>query len=75
MHIIVHFVFAVKHDIRHKARLFDSGNLADSDIDCTFLGTVILQNMSIIIVYSELNNLNTMFCDKFSASLEFDTQE
>ena len=48
--IIVHFVFAVKHDFRHKARLVAGGHLTDPNIDGTYSGVVSLRSLRIAIV-------------------------
>jgi hypothetical protein len=41
--IRVHFVFAVKHDLRHKARLVVGGHLTDPSIDGAYSSVVSLQ--------------------------------
>jgi hypothetical protein len=43
--IIVHFVFDVKHDLRHKARLVAGGHLTDPSTDGTYSGVVNLCTM------------------------------
>ena len=73
--IIVHFVFDVKHDLRHKARLVAGGHLTDPTIDGTYSGVVSLRTMRIAIVAAELNDLNIMVGDVTSAYLEAFTQE
>ena len=40
--IIVHFVFAVKHDLRHKACLVAGGHLTEPMIDGSYLNVVSL---------------------------------
>ena len=73
--IIVHFVFDVKHDLRHKARLVAGGHLTDPNIDGTYSGVVSLRTMRIALVAAELNQLDTMVGDVTSAYLEAFTQE
>ena len=73
--IIVHFVFAVKHDLRHKARLVAGGHLTDPNIDGTYSGVVSLRTMRIALVAAELNCLDIMVGDVTSAYLEAFTQE
>ena len=74
--ICVHFVFAVKHDLRHKARLVAGGHLTDpSTTDNTCSCVVSLCIMQIAIVAAELNNLDIMVGDVPSAYLEAYTQE
>jgi hypothetical protein len=73
--IIVHFVFAVKHDFRHKARLVAGGHLTDPNIDGTYSGVVSLRSLRIAITAAELNNLKIMVGDISSAYLEAYTEE
>jgi Reverse transcriptase (RNA-dependent DNA polymerase) len=73
--IIVHFVFAVKHDLRHKARLVAGGHLTDSNIDNTYSGVVSLRSMRIALVAAELNHLDIMVGDISAAYLEAYTEE
>jgi hypothetical protein len=73
--IIVHFVFAVKHDFRHKARLVAGGHLTDPTTDGTYSGVVSLRSLRIALVAAELNGLDVMVGDISSAYLEAYTQE
>ena len=73
--IIVHFVFAVKHDFRHKARLVAGGHLTDPNTEGTYSGVVSLRSLRIAIVAAELNDLQIMVGDISSAYLEASTQE
>jgi hypothetical protein len=75
MKIIVHFVFAVKHDLRHKARLVAGGHLTDPTTDGTYSTFVSLRSMRIAILAAELNNLDIMVGDISSAYLEAYSQE
>jgi Reverse transcriptase (RNA-dependent DNA polymerase) len=67
--------FAVKHDLRHKARLVAGGHLTDPDIEGTYSGAVSLRTILIALVAAELNNLEIMVGDVSSAYLEAYTQE
>jgi hypothetical protein len=73
--IRVHFVFSVKHDLRHNARLVAGGHLTDPSTDGLYSSVVSLQSMLISIVASELNNLDIMVGNVSSAYLEANTQE
>jgi hypothetical protein len=71
----VYFVLAVKHDLRHKARLVTGGHLTDPSTDGTYSIVVSLQSMRIAMAAAELNKLDIMLGDVSSAYLEAYTQE
>jgi hypothetical protein len=48
--IIVHFVFAVKHDLRHKARLVAGGHLTDPTMEGSYSSVVNLRSLRICLV-------------------------
>jgi hypothetical protein len=74
--IHVHFVFAVKHDLRHKARLVAGGHLTDPNTtDSKYSSVVSLRSMRIAIAAGELNGLFLMVGDISSAYLEAFTLE
>jgi Reverse transcriptase (RNA-dependent DNA polymerase) len=73
--IIVHFVFNVKHDFRHKARLVAGGHLTDPSTERTYSGVALLRTMRIALVAAELNSIDIMVGDLSSAYLETYTQE
>ena len=73
--IIVHFVFAVKHDLRHKARLVAGGHLTPPTMEGSYSSVVSLRSLRICLVAAELNNLQTMVGDISSAYLEAYTKE
>jgi hypothetical protein len=73
--IIVQFVFAVKHDLRHKARLVAGGHLTPTTTEGTYSGVVQLRSLRIALFVGELNNLEVMVGDISSAYLEAHTQE
>jgi hypothetical protein len=74
--IRVHFVFAVKHDLHHKARLVSGGHLTDPNTtDNTYFSVVSLCSMRIDIAAAELNELDLMVGGISSAYIEAYTQE
>ena len=73
--IIVHFVFAVKHDLRHKARLVAGGHLTEPTMEGSYSSVVSLRSLRICLVAAELNGLKTMVGDISSAYLEAYTKE
>jgi hypothetical protein len=74
--IHVHFVFAVKHDLRHKARQVAGGHLTDSNTNNSKYSSVVsLRSMLIAIAAGEFNNLFIMVGDIASAYLEAFTLE
>jgi Reverse transcriptase (RNA-dependent DNA polymerase) len=73
--IIVHFVFDIKHGLRHKARLVAGGHLTDPNTDGTYSGVVNLRTMLISITVGEMNGLKIMVGDVSSAYFEAYTQE
>jgi hypothetical protein len=73
--IIVHFVFAVKHDLRHKARLVAGGHLTDPTTEGTYSGVVQLRSIRLCILLAELNGLDIWVGDISSAYLEAFTKE
>ena len=72
--IVVHFVYDVKHDLRHKARLVAGGHLTSSE-DSAYSGVVSLRTMRLALVVGELNGLNTMVGDIGNAYLTSKTKE
>ena len=73
--IKVHFVFAVKHDGRHKARLVAGGHLTDAPVDSVYSGVVSLRSLRMIIFLAELNGLELYCADVGNAYLEAETRE
>ena len=55
--IIVHLVFAVKYDGRHKARLVADGHLTPEPAESIYSGVVSLRNLKLVIFLGKLNNL------------------
>ena len=74
--INVHFVFAVKHDLRHKARLVAGGHLTkDPEDGSAYSGVVSLRAMRIAVLLAELNDLKIYSADVGNAYLEAKTKE
>ena len=73
--IRVHFVFDVKHDGRHKARLVFGGHLTDDPVDSVYSGVVSLRSLRLVIFLAELNNLTLWGADVGNAYLEAYTKE
>ncbi|HSN23318.1 MAG TPA: reverse transcriptase domain-containing protein, partial [Methylomicrobium sp.] len=73
--ISVHFVYAVKHDGRHKARLVAGGHLTDVPIDSVYSSVVSLKGVRVISFLAELNGLKLWSTDIGNAYLESPTLE
>jgi len=73
--INVHFVFAVKHDGRHKARLVANGSMTDPPIDSVYSGVVSLRALRMVVFLAELNGLELYQADVGNAYLEAKTKE
>ena len=73
--IRVHFVFDVKHDGRHKARLVADGHLTDLPIDSVYSGVVSLRGFRLVLFLGELNGLQVWSTDIGNAYLEAMTSE
>ena len=73
--IRVHFVYAVKHDGRHKARLVAGGHLTDIPLDSVYSGVVSLRSLRLVIFLAELNGLQIWQGDIGNAYLEAMTKE
>ena len=68
--IKVHFVYAVKHDGRYKARLVAGGHLTDSPVDSVYSSVVSLRGLRLVIFSGELNDLKVWATDIGNAYLE-----
>ena len=73
--IHVHFVFACKHDGRHKARLVANGNLTEPPLESVYSGVVSLRSLRIVVFLAELNAQQLHQADVGNAYLEAKTQE
>ena len=73
--IRVHFVFDVKHDGRHKARLVADGHLTDIPVESVYSGVVSLRGFRLVLFLLELNGIQTWSTDVGNAYLEAKTSE
>lgn len=73
--INLHFVYAVKHDGRHKSRLVAGGHLTDTPIESVYAGVVSLRGVRLVIFLAELNGLELWQTDIGNAYLEARTNE
>ena len=73
--IIVHFVYAVKHDGRFKARLVADGHLNKEPVESIYSGVVSLRSLRMVVFLSQLNNLEIWGADVGNAYLEAYTDE
>jgi uncharacterized small protein (DUF1192 family) len=73
--IRVHFVYAVKHDLRHKARLVAGGHMTEPPKDSVYSGVVSLRSMRLALLVGEINGLEAMVGDIGNAYLEAYTKE
>jgi hypothetical protein len=73
--IRVHFVFDVKHDGRHKARLVADGHLTDIPVESVYSGVVSLRGFRLVLFLAELNGIETWSTDVGNAYLEAKTSE
>ena len=73
--IRVHFVLAVKHDGRHKARLVADGHLTETPLESVYSGVVSLRSLRIVIFLAELNEQELWGADIGNAYLEAKTWE
>jgi hypothetical protein len=73
--IRVHFVFDVKHDGRHKARLVADGHLTAVPFESVYSGVVSLRGFRLVLFLAELNKLELWATDIGNAYLEAFTSE
>ena len=73
--IRVHFVYAVKHDGRFKARLVADGHLTKEPVESVYSGVVSLRSLRMVVFLSQLNNLEIWGADVGNAYLEAYTDE
>jgi hypothetical protein len=71
----VHFVFDVKHDGRHKARLVADGHRTPIPKESVYSGVVSLRGFRLVVFLAELNNLKLWATDVSNAYLEASTHE
>jgi len=73
--IKVHFVYDVKHDGRHKARLVAGGHMTDTPLDSVYSSVVSLRGVRILTFLAEHNECETWATDIGNAYLESKTKE
>ena len=73
--IRVHFVYAVKHGGRFKARLVADGHLTKEPVESIYSGVVSLRSLRMVVFLSQLNNLEIWGADVGNAYLEAYTDE
>ena len=73
--IKVHFVYGIKHDGRHKARLVAGGHLTETPTYSVSSSVATLRGLRLILFVAELNNLKVWTTDVGNAYLEAYTQE
>ena len=73
--IRVHFVYAVKHDGRFKARLVADGHLTKEPVESIYSGVVSLRSLRMVGFLSQLNDLEIWGADVGNAYLEAYTDE
>ena len=61
--IRVHFVYAVKHDGRFKARLVADGHLTKEPVESIYSGVVSLRSLRMVVFLSQLNDLEIWGAD------------
>ena len=73
--IRMHFVYAVKHDGRHKSRLVAGGHMTPTPLESVYSGVVSLRSIRLIAFAAELNGLQLFATDVSNAYLEATTSE
>ena len=73
--IRVHFVYAVKHDGRFKARLVADGHLTKEPVESIYSGVVSLRSLRMVVFLSQLTDLEIWGADVGNAYLEAYTDE
>lgn len=73
--IRVHFIFDVKHDGRHRARLVADGHLTEVPVESVYSGVVSLRGFRLVVFLAELNGMETWATDVTCAYLEAYTTE
>ena len=73
--IRVHFVYAVKHDGRFKARIVADGHRTKEPVASIYSGVVSLRSLRMVVFLSQLNDLEIWGADVGNAYLEAYTDE
>ena len=61
--IIVHLIFAVKYDGRHKDRLVADGHLTPEPVESIYSGVVSLRSLKLVVCLGKLNNFELWRAD------------
>ena len=67
--IRVHFVYAVKHDDRFKARLVADGHLTKEPVESIYSGVVSLRSLRMVVFLSQLNDFEIWGADVGNADV------
>ena len=70
-----HWIYDVKHDGRHKARLVAGGHMTEPNTESVYSGVVSLRGIRSIVFLAELNKLELWGADVGNAYLEAKTKE
>jgi hypothetical protein len=73
--IVCHFIYDVKHDGRHKARLVAGGHLTEVPTDSIYSGVVSLRSLRVVMFLAELNEMEHYQADVGNAYLKAYTKE
>ena len=73
--IPVHFVYDIKHDGQHKARLVAGRHRTSTPVDSVYSGVVSLMGIRVVTLLAELNDLEIWSTDIGNAYLEIYTKE
>jgi hypothetical protein len=73
--IVCHFIYDVKNDGRHKARLVAGGHLTEVPTDSVYSGVVSLRSLRLVMFLAELNEMEHYQADVGNAYLEACTKE
>ena len=73
--IRTHFVYAVNHDGRHKARMVAGGHLTDTPTESVYAGVVSLRSFRTCVLLGEMNGLESYTTDIGNAYLEATTNK
>lgn len=73
--IPTHFVYDIKHDGRHKARMVAGGHRTETPVDSVYSGVVTLTGVRTVVFLAELNKMDLWATDIGNAYLESYTKE
>ena len=67
---MIHYIFSIKHNVRHKSMLVDDKNLTEFPLESVYSDVVRLKCIILVIFLSNLNNLQSFDTDIGNAYLE-----